>query len=143
MLVAAVGIALATILGFVIGLARLSSNWLVARLATVYIEVIRNTPVLLQILFWYFAVLQALPQPRDSIAFLGDLFFLNNRGFYMPKPIFEAGFGWVALAFMVALAAVIGIAHWARQRHEATGQPFHTVYAASACWSACRSWRFC
>jgi general L-amino acid transport system permease protein len=129
LLVAAVGIVLATILGFVIGLARLSSNWLVARLATVYIEVIRNTPVLLQILFWYFAVLQALPQPRDSIAFLGELFFLNNRGFYMPKPIFEPGFGWVALTFVAALAAVIGIAHWARQRHEATGQPFHTVYA--------------
>ena len=126
--VAVVGIELATILGFVIGLARLSSNWLVARLATVYIEVIRNTPVLLQILFWYFAVLQALPQPRDSIAFLGDLFFLNNRGFYLPKPIFEAGFGWVALAFVAALAAVIGIAHWARRRREATGQPFHTVY---------------
>ena len=126
--VAVVGIALATILGFVIGLARLSSNWLVARLATVYIEVIRNTPVLLQILFWYFAVLQALPQPRDSIAFLGDLFFLNNRGFYLPKPIFEAGFGWVTLAFVAALAAVIGIAHWARRRREATGQPFHTVY---------------
>jgi general L-amino acid transport system permease protein len=126
--VAVVGIALATILGFVIGLARLSANWLVARLATVYIEVIRNTPVLLQILFWYFAVLQALPQPRDSIAFLGDLFFLNNRGFYLPKPIFEAGFGWVALAFVAALAAVIGIAHWARRRREATGEPFHTVY---------------
>ena len=126
--VAVVGIAFATILGFVIGLARLSSNWLVARLATVYIEVIRNTPVLLQILFWYFAVLQALPQPRDSIAFLGDLFFLNNRGFYLPKPNFEAGFGWVALAFVAALAAVIGIAHWARRRREATGQPFHTVY---------------
>ena len=61
----------------------------------------------------------------------------------MPKPIFEAGFGWVALAFVVALASVIGIAHWARRRHEATGQPFHTVYAAWACWSVCRSWRFC
>jgi general L-amino acid transport system permease protein len=127
-LVAVVGIALTTILGFVIGLARLSSNWLVARLGTVYIEVIRNTPVLLQILFWYFAVLQALPQPRDSIAFVGDLFFLNNRGLYLPKPIFEPGFGWVALAFVGALAAVIVIAHWARRRREATGEPFHTVY---------------
>jgi general L-amino acid transport system permease protein len=126
-LVAVVGIALATVLGFVIGLARLSSNWLVARVATVYIEVIRNTPVLLQILFWYFAVLQALPQPRDSIAF-GDLFFLNNRGFYTPKPVFEAGFGWVALVFVAALVAALGIAHWARQRHDATGQPFHTFY---------------
>jgi general L-amino acid transport system permease protein len=127
-LVAAIGIVLATILGFVIGLARLSSNWLIARLATVYIEVIRNIPLLLQILFWYFAVLQALPQPRDSIALLGDLFFLNNRGFYTPKPIFEAGFGWVALVFLVALVAVIGLARWAKRRHDATGQPFHTVY---------------
>jgi general L-amino acid transport system permease protein len=127
-LVAAIGIVLATILGFVIGLARLSSNWLIARLATVYIEVIRNIPVLLQILFWYFAVLQALPQPRDSIALLGDLFFLNNRGFYTPKPIYEAGFSWVALVFLVALVAVIGLARWAKRRHDATGQPFHTVY---------------
>jgi general L-amino acid transport system permease protein len=127
-LVAVIGIALATVLGFVIGLARLSSNWLVARLATVYIETIRNVPLLLQILFWYFAVLQALPPPRDSMAFLGDLFFLNNRGFYAPKPIFEAGFGWVALAFLVAVALVIGISRWAKRRREATGEPFHTVY---------------
>jgi general L-amino acid transport system permease protein len=130
LLVAILGIAFATILGFAIGLARLSSNWLVARLATVYIEIIRNIPLLLQILFWYFAVLQALPQPRDSMAFLGDLFFLNNRGFYAPKPIFEDGFGWVALAFLVALAAVIGIARWARRRREATGQPFPTFSVA-------------
>jgi general L-amino acid transport system permease protein len=130
LLVAILGIAFATILGFAIGLARLSSNWLVARLATVYIEIIRNIPLLLQILFWYFAVLQALPQPRDSMAFLGDLFFLNNRGFYAPKPIFGDGFGWVALAFLVALAAVIGIARWARRRREATGQPFPTFSVA-------------
>jgi general L-amino acid transport system permease protein len=127
-LVAGIGVALATVLGFLIGLGRLSSNWLVARLATVYVETIRNVPLLLQILFWYFAVLQALPQPRDSMAFLGDLFFLNNRGFYAPKPIFEDGFGWVALASLVALAAVIGITRWARRRREATGQPFHTFY---------------
>jgi general L-amino acid transport system permease protein len=126
LLVAAIGIVLATILGFVIGLARLSSNWLVARLATVYIEIIRNVPLLLQILFWYFAVLQALPQPRDSMAF-GGLFFLNNRGFYSPEPIFENGFGWVLLATAVAIAAAVGIARWARRRREATGQPFHTA----------------
>jgi general L-amino acid transport system permease protein len=126
LLVAAIGIVLATILGFVIGFARLSSNWLVARLATVYIEIIRNVPLLLQILFWYFAVLQALPQPRDSMAF-GGLFFLNNRGFYSPEPIFENGFGWVLLATAVAIAAAVGIARWARRRREATGQPFHTA----------------
>jgi general L-amino acid transport system permease protein len=130
MLVAGIGIVLATILGFAIGLARLSSNWLVARLATVYIEVIRNVPLLLQILFWYFAALQALPQPRDSMALLGDLFFLNNRGFYSPKPIFQEGFGWVLLALVAAIAAALGIARWARRRREATGQPFHTVSVA-------------
>jgi general L-amino acid transport system permease protein len=127
-LVAALGIVLATFLGFVVGLARLSSNWLLARLATVYIEIIRNVPLLLQILFWYFAVLQALPQPRDSMTFVGSLFFLNNRGFYSPKPIFEDGFGWVVLAFLAALAAVIVIARWAKRRREATGEPFHTGY---------------
>jgi general L-amino acid transport system permease protein len=125
--VAAIGIALATVLGFVIGLARLSSNWLVARLATVYIEVIRNVPLLLQILFWYFAVLQALPHPRDSMVF-GGLFYLNNRGFYTPDPNFQDGFGWVLLAFVFALAAAVGVARWARRRHEATGRPFHTGY---------------
>jgi general L-amino acid transport system permease protein len=125
-LVASIGIVLATILGFVIGLARLSSNWLVARLATVYIEIIRNVPLLLQILFWYFAVLQALPHPRESMAF-ADLFYLNNRGFYTPKPLFEDGAGWVGLALLVAIVAAIGIARWARRRREATGQPFHTV----------------
>jgi general L-amino acid transport system permease protein len=127
MLVAVLGIVLATVLGFVIGLARLSSNWLVARLATVYIEVIRNVPLLLQILFWYFAVLQALPHPRDSIV-AADLFYLSNRGLSAPKPIFEEGFGWVLLALIGAVAAAIGIARWARRRREATGQPFHTVY---------------
>src|SRR5919106_3714339 len=125
-LVAGVGIALATVLGFVIGLARPSSNWLVARLATVYIETIRNIPLLLQILFWYFAVLQTLPAPRDSLAIPGG-FFLNNPGFITPEPIFQEGFGWVLLAFVVAITAAAGIARWARRRREATGQPFHTV----------------
>ena len=128
-LVAGIGIALATVLGFVIGLARLSSNWLVAKLATVYIEAIRNVPLLLQILFWYFAVLQALPHPRDSIEF-GGLFYLNNRGFYAPDPVLHEGFGWVFLAFVVAVAAALGIARWARRRREATGQPFPTVSVA-------------
>jgi general L-amino acid transport system permease protein len=125
-LVSVIGIALATLLGFVIGLARLSTNWLVARLATVYVETIRNVPLLLQILFWYFAVLQSLPAPRDSIG-IGGVFFLNNRGFYTPRPVFGAGSGWVLLAFALAVAAAIAIAHWARRRREATGRSFPTV----------------
>jgi len=125
-LVSAIGIALATVLGFVIGLARLSTNWLVARLSTVYVETIRNVPLLLQILFWYFAVLQSLPSPRDSITIPGG-FFLNNRGFHTPKPVFGPGFGWVLLALLLAVVAAIAVAHWARRRREATGQSFPTV----------------
>ncbi len=127
LLVAALGIVLSTFLGFVIGLARLSTNWLVARLATVYIEVVRNVPLLLQILFWYIAVLQTLPLPKESLVF-GDLFFLNNRGFYSPKPIYGEGSGLVLLALLVAIVAVFVIARWAKRRREATGQQFHTFY---------------
>jgi general L-amino acid transport system permease protein len=83
LLVAASGIVLATILGFVIGIARLAPNWLVSRLAGAYVETIRNIPLLLQIFFWYFAVLRALPLPRQSISFF-DIAFLNNRGLYLP-----------------------------------------------------------
>ncbi|HLT00677.1 MAG TPA: amino acid ABC transporter permease [Geminicoccaceae bacterium] len=128
-LVAVIGIALATVLGFTIGLARLSANWLVARLATVYIEIVRNVPLLLQILFWYFAVLQALPHPRDSMVFDG-LLYLNNRGLSMPRPIFLEGFGWVPLAALAGIVAALVIARWARRRREATGQPFPTVSMA-------------
>lgn len=85
LLVAALGIVLATLLGFALGLARLSSNWLVARLATVYVEIIRNVPLLLQLLFWYFAVLRALPMPMESHELLSGV-FLNRRGFYFPSP---------------------------------------------------------
>lgn len=127
LLVAVIGIVLATFLGFIIGLARLSTNWLVARLATVYIELVRNIPLLLQILFWYIAVLQTLPLPKESLVF-GNLFFLNNRGFYSPKPIYGEGFLWVLLALLVAIVMVFAIARWAKRRRDATGQPFHTVY---------------
>ena len=117
------GIIFATILGFVIGVARLSPNWLVSKLATVYIEVLRNIPLLLQIFFWYFAVLRPLPSPRNSIA-LFDSFFLNNRGLAYPKPIPDDGFGLVAGLFVAAIIASIVIARWAKKRQEATGQQF-------------------
>src|ERR1041384_7981418 len=83
LLVAGLGIVFATILGFVIGIARLSKNWLVARLAGGYVETIRNIPLLLQLLFWYNAVLKALPGTRDSLAIPGGG-FLNNRGTFLP-----------------------------------------------------------
>ncbi len=86
----ALGIVLATILGFLIGIARLSKNWLVARMAGFYVEIIRNLPLLLQLLFWYNAVLKALPGIRDSLAIPGGG-FLNNRGLFLPQPVFEPG----------------------------------------------------
>lgn len=121
LLVASIGIVLATVLGFIVGIAQLSSNWLVAKLARAYVEVLRNLPLLLQIFFWYFAVLRALPGPRESWG-LGDLVFLNNRGLYLPAPVAESGFVFVALAFLAGAAASIAMFVRAKRRREATGQ---------------------
>src|SRR5213079_590146 len=81
LLVAAIGIVLATIVGFLVGIARLSRNWLIGKLAAGYVELIRNVPLLLQLLFWYNAVLKALPEMRDSLQIPGGG-FLNNRGLF-------------------------------------------------------------
>jgi len=106
LLVSFVGIIVATILGVVVGVARLSSNWLVSRLALGYVEIIRNIPLLLQIFFWYFAVLRSFPSPRQSINW-GDAVFLNNRGIYLPSPVPEEGFSLVGWGFGVALLLTI------------------------------------
>ncbi len=121
LLVSLLGIVLATLLGFVIGVARLSSNWLVSRLAATYIEIFRNIPLLLQIFFWYFAVLRALPRPRESLA-LGEAVFLNLRGLYLPRPLFEPGFGWVLAALALSIAAALLLGAWGRRRRLRTGQ---------------------
>ncbi len=121
LLVAGLGIIIATILGFVIGIARLSKNWLVSKVATGYVETIRNIPLLLQLLFWYNAVLKALPEMRDSYKVLGGV-YLNNRGLFTPEPIFGPGFHWVVIACAVGIAASIGFYVWARKRQEQTGQ---------------------
>ncbi|MES9845209.1 MAG: amino acid ABC transporter permease [Candidatus Sedimenticola sp. PURPLELP] len=130
-LISVLGIILATLIGFVMGVARLSRNWLIAKIATVYVETFRNIPLLLQIMFWYFAVLQPLPRPKQSLS-IGESFFLNNRGFYLPSPVYEQGFWLVSAAFVVAVIAIVFIARWARRRQEATGQQFHTVYVSLA-----------
>lgn len=120
-LVSVLGILLATLLGFVIGIARLSSNWLISRLAAVYIETFRNLPLLLQIFFWYFVVLQALPSARDSLH-LGELLYLNIKGLYLAKPIFAAGSIWVLIALIVGIVACWALNIWARNRQRLTGQ---------------------
>ena len=129
LLVAFLGIIMATAVGFTMGVARLSSNWIISRLAAVYIETLRNIPLLLQIFFWYFAVLQVLPGPRNSFSW-SDSFFLSNRGFYSPAPVFHDGSGVVIAAFVVAVVAVIAMIRWSGKRQEATGQQFPTVYAS-------------
>lgn len=120
-LVSFLGIILATILGFSLGVARLSSNWLVSRIAAVYIETFRNIPLLLQIFFWYFAVLQALPSPRQSISF-GEAVFLNVRGLSIPAPIFEQGAGLILATFIIGVGLTISVAIWAKNRQKLTGQ---------------------
>ncbi len=120
LLVAITGIVAATIIGFLAGIARLSSNWVLARIATVYVEVTRNLPLLFQLFFWYMAVLAALPGPRDSYSLFG-MFHLNVRGLYMPKLVFEEGSTIFMIGMAVAVAAVIAIFRWGKARQEATG----------------------
>ncbi|MGR5175163.1 amino acid ABC transporter permease [Vibrio parahaemolyticus] len=120
-LVSILGIVLATVLGFVIGIARLSSNWLVSRFAAVYIEIFRNIPLLLQIFFWYFAVLQALPSARQSMS-LGEAIFLNVRGLYLPAPVFGEGSNVVIGAFIFGVIATIIVNIWANNKQKLTGQ---------------------
>ena len=110
-------------LGFLLGVARLSRNWLIAKLATVYVETFRNIPLLLQILFWYHAVLKPLPSPRGSLA-ISDAFFLNNRGLYVPSPIPAASFWIVLLVLAAGIVATVWIARWAKARQAATGEQF-------------------
>ncbi|MFI4961034.1 MAG: amino acid ABC transporter permease [Hyphomicrobiales bacterium] len=121
LLVAGIGIVIATILGFIIGIARLSKNWLVAKVAAGYVETIRNLPLLLQLLFWYNAVLKALPEFRESFVIPGGI-FLNNRGLFIPQPIFKSGFGWVLIALAAGMIGAIAYYVWARKRQERTGQ---------------------
>ena len=120
LLVAGLGIIFATILGFIIGISRLSSNWLLSKVAGGYVETIRNLPLLLQLLFWYNAVLKALPDIRESIVVGGV--YLNNRGLFLPEPIFKSGFGAVAITALVGVAGSIAFYLWARKRQERTGQ---------------------
>lgn len=129
LLVAFIGVFLATILGFIIGIARLSPNWVISRIAYVYIEIVRNIPLLLQIFFWYFAVLRAVPNPKNSVEFPGDI-FLNNRGIFAPKPLFEPGSNVAVIALIVAIVATFVIRNWARKRQEATGQQFPVLWTA-------------
>ncbi|MCC0035857.1 MAG: amino acid ABC transporter permease [Hoeflea sp.] len=126
MVVAIIGIFFATMIGFIVGLARLSKNYLVQKFATVYVETLRNIPLLLQLLFWYKAVLSILPSPRAGGLEPGVevVFNLNNRGLYMPRIVPEGGAQLILYAFIVAVVGWILIGRWAKKRQMATGQQF-------------------
>ncbi|WP_135443140.1 amino acid ABC transporter permease [Vibrio tasmaniensis] len=130
-LVSVLGIMLATVLGFSMGIARLSSNWLVSRFAAVYIEIFRNIPLLLQIFFWYFAVLQALPSARQSMS-LGEAIFLNVRGLYFPAPVLEQGSSIAIASLIVGIIATFVINIWANNKQKLTGQQTPMLRIAAA-----------
>jgi general L-amino acid transport system permease protein len=130
--VAVVGIVIATVVGLIMGIARLSSNWLVNRLALIYIEVVRNVPILLQLIFWYAVVLASLPPRADDAIDIGGFAFLYVRGLHLPKPIFGPGSGIVLLSVVVGIVAVVMMARWARTRQERTGEPFPTFLVSLA-----------
>ena len=129
LLIAVTGIITATIIGFIIGIGRLSKNWLIAKLCTVYVEVFRNIPPLLVIFFWYSGVLSSLPQVRDSLELpLG--MFLNNRGLAFPKPVWGETAWVIPIALLIGIVASVVVASWAKRSQMRTGEQFHTIWVS-------------
>lgn len=131
LLVAVFGIFFATILGFLLGIARLSNNWIIAKLAMIYVETLRNIPLLLQLFFWYFSVLKAMPSVRQSFEWFGAI-VLNQRGLYLPGPQPDEKFIWVVVALAAAIVSVFVVREWARRRLLATGKRFPLFWTAIA-----------
>jgi general L-amino acid transport system permease protein len=132
LLVSVLAIIASTILGFIVGVLRLSSNWLVARLSLAYVEVIRNTPLLMQIIFWYVGVFSLLPKVKKSIDLSGgaEVAFINNRGLYAASPIPGDLFWLTIVAFVAAIVGVFVLSRWAHKRQDLTGQVF-PIFPAS------------
>lgn len=133
--VAVIGIVLATILGTLIGIGRLSKNWLVARLTSMYVEVMRNVPLLLQLFFWYALITENMPGPRQAHNPLPGV-FISNRGVKVPEAV-GASLDWVLVGLAVAIIATLVLGHWARKRQHATGQVFPLGRAAIALLIVC------
>ncbi len=129
LLVAGVGVFFATLIGFAVGIMRLSKNWVIAKIATVYVETLRNLPLLLQILFLYIAVLRSVPNKRDK-ASLFDTIHINVTGVWAPKPLPQDGFGLVIMALILGLVLTFAISRWAKKRQMKTGQQFPIAWTA-------------
>lgn len=124
-----VGIIFSTILGLIIGILRLSNNWLIRKIAAAYIDIFRNIPILLQILFWYNLAIQLLPSPKGSIDFF-DSIFLNNRGLYLPVADMNMTTIFVISSVIIAVVATVALNIWANRRQEETGQIFPVLQTA-------------
>src|SRR5215470_7454788 len=113
--VSAIGIVLATVLGTVMGIARLSSNWLIAKLAQVYVEAFRNIPLLLQLFFWWAMLRVSAPAPRQAWELLPGV-LVSNRGFVYPVPVADPVHQWLLLAFALGIIGAIGVSRWSKRR---------------------------
>ncbi len=120
LLVSIIGIFFATVLGVVVGISRLSSNYLIAKLAGIYVEIFRNIPLLLQIFFWYFAALRALPLPKEAISFF-DISFLTIKGFFFPKLVWT-NFSVFFYSLVAAIVSIVFIYTYGKRKQELTGQ---------------------
>ena len=121
-LVAVLGIFAATVIGFTMGIMRLSDNLVFRGFATVYVEILRNIPLLLQLFFWYFAVLRAMPGKREKLELIPGFVGVNITGLYLPAPVPAEGFSYTMIAFLVAIALSLMVRRYARKRQETTGQ---------------------
>lgn len=128
LLVAFWGCILATMVGFVLGIMRLSSNWLVSKISYVYVEFMRNVPILIHILAIYSLVVTLLPPAKQAINVGADSFFLSNRGFYVPSPIFEDGAGFVGIVILISIALVFAFTHWAQRTQDQTGKIYPVLW---------------
>jgi general L-amino acid transport system permease protein len=129
--VASIGILLTLILGTFVGIARLSTNWLVAKLSAIYIEVAQDIPVLLQLFFWYAVFNEIFPSPRQALNPCAGT-FISNRGLIVPVPEGHPAYGYMALVFIIGCAAVWALRRWAKKRQEKTGQLFPVFSVSSA-----------
>ncbi len=126
--VSLIGIAIATVLGAIVGIARLSSNWLVAKLASGYVEVVRNVPPLLQLFFWYAVVTESMPPVRQAISPVEGI-YLSQRGIFFPVPVAHPVWEWMGIALLAGIALAWAMKRWAAARQARTGRPFPVVWA--------------
>lgn len=129
--VAVLGIILSTILGTLIGIGRLSPNWLLAKICEVYVEAFRNVPLLLWLFLFYKIISEAFPGPRQAISLLGSI-FLSNRGLYFPVPVADPVHAWMGIGLIVGILAAIAVHRWGKKRQAVTGKAFPSIWTGIA-----------